>query len=381
MTIRVLDGFDRYNGISGNGSITARWGVVAAVPTGNNVLSLTTGRFGGQALRFSCGIAINDSTAQTSNSIGIGVTGDPAFAAGFAVRGNPFATNATTGGAQIGVAGDGYDVVITDAVGNPHIGLRFLLTGAIQVNRMAAGSFNQAASGGTQLGITSAGVLLNNSWHFVEIEGVISDSAGFINIFVDGVSRLATATNIDTRNGGVAEAAQFYFNARRGASTFQVATHQIDYDDVYIRTGSSTRLGEGRVQTLVPNADTATRQFTPSSGSTNFNLLAEATYNTVDFVSSATLGHTDIYDFTDLVGTPASIIAVAVTMLANKTDGAARSVAARVISGGSATDGPDFPLTASPTVFQRIMPLNPDGNVAWTFASVNALRAGPKVTV
>jgi hypothetical protein len=56
-------------------------------------------------------------------------------------------------------------------------------------------------------------------------------------------------------------------------------------------------------------------------------------------------------------------------------------LALQAVSGGTVDDGPNLYLSASFTPVSRILPLDPATGAAWTGAAVNALRAGPKVTV
>jgi hypothetical protein len=102
--------------------------------------------------------------------------------------------------------------------------------------------------------------------------------------------------------------------------------------------------------------------------------------DTTDYVISAP-GATDTYELSDLASPPATIDAIQLIALARKTDAATRALALQAVSGGTVDDGPNLYLAASFTPVSRILPLDPATGAAWTGAAVNALRAGPKVTV
>jgi hypothetical protein len=230
-------------------------------------------------------------------------------------------------------------------------------------------------SGGTLLtgGLSAAGIIKAETWHFIEVSFVISDTVGQVTIKVDGVAVVTTAATQDTK-----------FAATAGWSSFVLgspATSTINvFDDVYWTDGAS--LGERRVQNLKPTADVVGAQdFVPLGGGTHFSEVDDVTVDgDTSYIQGSTVGETDRFEFEDIpVG--ASVDAVLINTFAMKTDAGSRSIALTAKSGAVVSDGANEALAASYGKLERLLTSDPDGSVAWTAAKVNALEAGVKVTV
>lgn len=347
MPVTIVDGFDAYNGIQANIGLQSKW-----AGAGVTLITLVAGRFGGQAAE-----SLSSSTQQrymtrtlpaVTTAVGVGV----------ALRMTVFPT------------ADNVHALIAFVKGTTYtLGLRVTTTGAIEVYRLTT---NIA---GTSLGVSAAGVITANTWHYVEFGATIHDTTGVVIIKVDGVTVLNLAaqdtnnavTNVDTIHLGYPD-----------ANSLALGTAQ--FDDLYIMDASAT-LGERRVETLYPTSDVL-QGLTRSAGAQNFALVDEAVANgDTDYVSGSVVGDRDTYGFGDLTGVPATINAVQISSFAMKTDAGARSIANQVISGATTSDGANFALAASYSKHERLMLTDPDGSVAWTAAKVNALTGGPKVTV
>jgi hypothetical protein len=167
---------------------------------------------------------------------------------------------------------------------------------------------------GTQTGtlLATANQLLGAAlWTFLEVKATVADNGGVVQARLDGTQVLGFTG--DTRNAGIAEFATVRFsNHFVGSGT----RHLLRLDDVYLCDTAGSRnndfLGDVRVVTLRPNADTPQADFTPSAGRVRYSLLAEAPDDDGDatYVESGTVGHKDLYGYQDLTGTPAAIMAV-----------------------------------------------------------------------
>ena len=137
-------------------------------------------------------------------------------------------------------------------------------------------------------------------------------------------------------------------------------------------------LGDVKVVTLRPNADTAQADFTPSAGSAHYSLVAEAPDDDGDasYVESGTVGHKDLYGYQDLTGTPAAIMAVQVATVARKDDAGSRSLRAVLKSGATTANGATRVLGTSYALYDDRFEVDPATEAAWTKAGVDALQAG-----
>lgn len=349
MALLILDSFDLYNGTGTNTGLQAKW-----VPSTTSGLSLVTGRFSGRAVEQAALGGLNAGPGyrvlpSTYTSGGVG----------FAMRCTSFPA--------VGVDATVCPFIEVLSGANYQLGVKLKNDGSLVVYRLTG------LSAGTVLGTTAAGVILLNSWHFLEWGFAIHDSTGTITLKVDAATVL-NLTGQDTNNsGGNWDRVQFLQPAGSTVGTYQI-------DDLYC-LDSATTLGERRVETLYPTSDVA-QGFARSTGSTNYTLVDEATVNgDTDYVQGSTVGDVDTYGFGDLSSTPTTIDAVQVTAFAEKTDAGSRSIALQVKSGATTSDGSNYALAASYGKFERILTTDPNTATAWTGSGVNAMQGGPKVTV
>lgn len=341
MSAVLIDSFDMYNGTGTNTGLQTKWALAGAN------FSMVAGRFGGQALRLQGAGGSSSQAARTlPSSYGT-------FTAKFAVR---FATIFDA----IGF------VLFEESASGQHCGLECTATGAV-----AAGRYT-SASAQTVLGTSAAGVFVNNTWHYVEVDTTISDTVGQMTVRVDGVQVL-NLTGQDTRNAGTGVVDRIRFMQQGTAGT----NPTVDYDDFVVNDAFST--GERRVEPLRATADSSVA-FTPNSGVTNFSRVNETLVDgDTSYVSSSTVGQRDLYTIGSLSSTPATIEAVQITSFAEKTDASTRTIANSVQSAGTDSDGSAFALAASYSKFERIMLTDPNGGGAWTASRVNNLLLGPKL--
>ena len=155
-------------------------------------------------------------------------------------------------------------------------------------------------------------------------------------------------------------------------------------DAVYLCDSTGSRnndfLGDLRVVTLRPDADTARTDFTPSAGSSHYALVAEAPDDDGDasYLESATVGHQDLYAYQDLTGTSAATLAVQLATVARKDDAGSRSLCAVLKSGATMPNGVTRVLSTSYSLYDYRFDVDPATGTAWTKAGVDALQAGPR---
>ena len=189
---------------------------------------------------------------------------------------------------------------------------------------------------GTQTGTllaTSSQTLAAAAWVFLEMKATVADSGGTIEVRLDGTTVLSTTG--DTRNAGIAEIATIRFSSHF-VGTFN--RYLLRLDDVYlcdtIGSLNNDLLGDVRVVTLRPTADTAQADFTPLGGTSHFALVDDPPDDDGDasYVESGNVGDQDRYAYADLAATPAAIMAVQVASVARKDDAGSRSLRAVVRS-------------------------------------------------
>lgn len=332
MTLLFIDGFDSYAAAD----ITKKWNT-ADTPT----MSGTSGRRGGGGL-FYGGNASGASKVLPSNISTV------VFGCAFKI-------------AVLGI-GNGIFKFMDTSVNHVIVGVN--ADGSISACR---------ANTSTVLGTTALGLISSNTYNYIEIKTTIHDTTGSVTIKLNG-AQVLNLTNVDTRNGGNST-----LNTVRVQSPASSA--DVTFDDLYIcDTAGSTNndfLGDVRVDTIMPNGDGNYTQFTPSTGTTHYTLVDESTPNTTDYNDGSTVGDRDSYTLGNLSAlTSQTIYGVQVNAAINKDDAGSKSAATFVRSNGTNGDGATAVLGTSQVYVSQIYETNPDGAVAWTESTVNAMEAG-----
>lgn len=219
------------------------------------------------------------------------------------------------------------------------------------------------------------------SWYYVEVKAKLHDSLGYVTVKVNGQTIL-DLQNIDTKNGGtktvfdyVAMSGSWVNNGRYAAS-----------DDIYLCNGAGTVnndfLGDVAIETLYPNGDGSSSQFTGSDGNSllNYQLVDEpGTVVMTDYVEDSVSGHKDLYAISNLARSSGPVLGVQVTDHVVNTDSGAVSAKVSLKSGATSVASAAFPLVTTPGIIRKMWEQNPDTSAAWDVASVNSLEAGIEV--
>ena len=259
-------------------------------------------------------------------------------------------------------------VIIGDAVPNTsvpsssasHVGLLIQAAGALEVKR-AAGIVVD-----TLPGVISGGV-----WQHYEFRVFIDHSAGTMELWIDGI-KVVDETGIDTRDTG--SQTTVVFNGNTGAVNSYI-------DDIVLSKALSAPValtGVHRIHTLLADGNGTNTAWTGTSTDVDDPIGASDGDST--FAVSNTINAKQDYTFADLTESPATIFGVQVTTEARKTDAGVVGITPYVISNAVTDNGTEFGTTEAYGSKQDIYELNPDGAVAWTEATVNAVIAGHEIT-
>ena len=304
-----------------------------------NPASLQTGRFGGQCARWA---------SNATTTYGIKVPG----------------VRQTIGIAwRTSNAGGACTVMDLREGGTTHGRLAYNGNGTFTVSRN--GTTFGATPTTPNLGIAG------NTWYYLEFDYLCDDSTGAYELKVNGVT-VASGTG-DSRNGGTGVLNTLVIVTPTGG----VAV--LDWDDMYMASGSTSFQGDCRVITAVPNSDGASAQWTPSTGTAHYAVVDEIPQNgDTDYVSSATVGHRDTYGMPAL-GVTGTVVGVMVQAMARKDDAGTRTLALPVRSGGTDYVDAGQPLVSTYTPIKRLLLTDPDTGSAWTVGGVNAAEVGVEV--
>ena len=342
MAVVFREGFDTYNGSGVAPGLGATWTVNGA---GNT--SIQAGRITGRCVR-----GRNSSALGTNNTYI-----EKTFSA--------IGTNAALGVAVMveNVATLGTDVFID--LGS-EFRLAFRNGGTVAIFR-----------GATQLAVTSTAIVASGTWNYFEVELTISATVGYVRVYRNGEP--ITDLSITNGNTGTASIARIAFDTR-GSNAGNAARSYVSIDDIYI-VDTNVRLGERTIETLYLVSDGSTLMLVPSTGTDHFAVVDETQANTTDYLTGTNVGDLDLLGLGNLSSNPQTIDEVNIIVWALKTDAGTRAIKAGVKSGSTTSDGPDLFLATTIQKFDRPLALNPNGNVPWTKAAVDALELQPKVSI
>ena len=343
MSLLFIDGFDHYV----TADITKKWTAINSTVG----IAASSGRRGGGAL----------SSGATSRYVSKTLAASASFVTGFAFS---FTTLPSASA-----------VICTfDDVATTQCSLAVNADGTLSVFRSTSTSVTNG---------TSTLSLSANTWFYIEWKVTIADSIGAntCKVRVNGIDWITVATGQDLKATANATANGFRLGGGTGATNFGGSI----FDDFYIcdQSGSTNNdfLGDVRIDTLYPTSDGNYTAFTPSTGSSHFALVDEATPNTTDYNDGAAVNDRDSYGMGNLSAlTSQTVYGVQVNAAIVKDDAGAKSAATFVRSSSTDGDGASVALGTSQVYVSQVFETDPNGSIAWTETSVNAMEAGVKVT-
>jgi hypothetical protein len=221
-------------------------------------------------------------------------------------------------------------------------------------------------------------VMQVGEWARIDLVSYPHVTAGFIQLWVNGVM-IAEHTG---RNSATTQSTEV---ASARIAVGNLNTTRLSVDDVYLANGQGPapyngRIGDVRIESLVPSGNGSSSQFAGSDGNSvdNYALVDELPAVTTDYVTGVAW-QKDLYQYSNL-SVPAGVVhAVQLHHVGNKLDaGAAELVPVHKLGATEHDDSP-MGLGLTPVYGQgAIRTVDPDGN-PWTVASVNAAEFGYKV--
>jgi hypothetical protein len=259
----------------------------------------------------------------------------------------------------------------SDTGGTQHLVLQIDATGKLTVRRGSQVS-------GTILGTESgASFSVLNTWHYVELKALLSDTVGTIEVRIDGnTTPVILLTAQDTKNAGT----KTVFDSVAPAQDQSAGFHM---DDFYICNGAGSVnndfLGDIKIDTLLPNNNGFSSALLGSDGNStdNYLLVDETPPNTTDYVSSATVDQKDTYAFSNTT-VSGTVMGVQINSFAQKNDAGTRQIA-HVTRRTIDYDSADMTVGQGFGYYRTLQETDPSTSAAWTTAGVDAAEFGVKV--
>jgi hypothetical protein len=216
-------------------------------------------------------------------------------------------------------------------------------------------------------------------YHWFELKVTIDATSGTVELRRNGAPLLTFAGN--TMGAPTGDITRVQLRSMNVTSSNRV---DVWLDDIVIADDLGGQnddfLGDLRISTLAPTADTAQKDWTPSSGSDNFSRVAEIPPDDdTSWVASATPGDRDLYAMAPLGMTPLAIKGLQQTALARRDDAGDRALALVLKSGAEIAVAPPAVLGSSYSFIETMHEQDPATGEAWTAAAVDAVHAGIEV--
>lgn len=274
---------------------------------------------------------------------------------------------------QLPMANDRYVLYdFRDTANTIQVSVVIQSTGIIEVKR--------GDRSGTSLGATATPAVVAEAYQHIETLATFDNSTGSVEVRVNGVTVLSisgadTAASLNEESSQVALAC----GSNSGSADHGVTTDIDDYF-CYDDTGSynNTFIGDRRVLTLFPNADTAQEDWVPSAGSDSFAMVDEADPDDDGTYISAAAGLSPNpvteFDLSDMPAGVASISAVQLVHRSRKTDAGDANIQLSAVSASSEATGTDRPITEAYTYYHDVVEADPDTSTPFTPSAVDALK-------
>lgn len=240
---------------------------------------------------------------------------------------------------------------------------------SVGISLQADGALDLEGDGGVSKAVSATGVISPQTWHHIELQVYLND-AGTAVLTVDGIEVINTS-------GDFLESTIRNFLMFTGSANTNLIDCVVYQDDA---TGYPALLGEHKIHVLLPNAATAQADWTGAYTDIDDPAGAGADGDTT-YINATTLNDKSEFALSDLPESPTTVYAVKSTIDASKTDAGTIGVTHHIDSNGTEETGTEFaPADSVYASHSAIHELNPDGSVAWTETSVNALLIGVEIT-
>lgn len=253
--------------------------------------------------------------------------------------------------------------IYSDSGNNPQVTIMIETTGIVSV-WLGNGLDNY----GTKLASSST-LVAAASWNHIESKVHFDDSAGAVEVRLNGVT-IINVSGVQTVNAhspasGELSASQVTVGQETNDSSFNMYV-----DDLILWDTSGTYnndfVGDLKVFTDMPNADTADKDWTPLSGSATYPMIDEIPADgDTSYIESITTGDKSGVTFPALDAAVTSVAAVLFYAKTRKTDAGTANAQVSVVSGGVAQAGADNPITTQYTYRWDVFEVDPNTAAPW----------------
>ena len=223
--------------------------------------------------------------------------------------------------------------------------------------------------------------MTNNSWHWIETYYKMGHNTGGVQLWVDGVQVL-NVSNVTTN----ATVSTSFYIILFGSEQGNASALSGYFDDIYIIDPTIgdvniTRLGDCRIETLLPTSDAGPNDGTPSTAGPHYAMVDESQYNSNTYVQlSGASGQEEVYGTNSLSSVPEYIFGIRVVNVCKKTDGGTIYGNAVIRSGSATAYGDPVNILSNYFIQTGIFEVDPNIGNAWVYETANAADVGFTIT-
>lgn len=241
-------------------------------------------------------------------------------------------------------------------------------TGTIVVTR---GPLNT----GTVLYTTPTPAVVADAYQHIESLATINDTTGAVEVRVNGVT-VVSLSGVDTCATGNVECSQLAFLTSPSTGGATAAAYM---DDLFVYDNSGTYnntfIGDRRVLTLFPNANTATADWTVVGAASGYEAIDEASPDDdTSYITATTTGQVSEFGLQNLPDGISVVSAVVMVERARKTEAGPASTQVSIVSGASVASGANKPITEVYTYRHDVFETDPASAAPMTPAEFDALK-------
>lgn len=221
----------------------------------------------------------------------------------------------------------------------------------------------------TSLAASAGNAMLPNVWNVIEVWFNIHDTTGRAQVKVNGAAACIDFTG-DTRNAGTAGTID---NVRFGlVSGAPSSGCDMYFDDIGI--SDSAYLGLGAFTMLRPNADTATMNWTASTGNA-WDCINDMSMTDFIYSDAAVTGTKALFELENLPASPSAVTTVILVARGRTSGAGGGSIQTTAQLSGTDVNGTAVAMDTTERNIIQIMDTKPGGG-GWDETSVNNLKAG-----
>lgn len=269
---------------------------------------------------------------------------------------------------------------LNDTAGNANTYLFCEADGTVRAYYASAGLTGPTSAQLTLIGTSTINVPLD-AWTLVEVRAVAATGAtGTLEVRINGATGLLATSQRTCQvnaNYGATVLAFLRFQASAAAASW------FAFDDLRVNDTSGARNtawpGDESIRLLLPTgAGDATQLARGGTDSgANWSQTDEIPPNgTGDYVSSDTVGQQDLYNLSTIAATAFSAVEV---IIQGFNSGGGGSVNLSVKTAAGQSDGSAQALTATPTIYKRLLEVDPTSGLPFDQVAIDALQAGIRV--